>query len=222
MTAPDPMNPFPLAEGERRCMFVRPLLTSDRTEVGEYTYYDASEDSAGFEESRVLYAFGPERLVIGRFCSIAVGVRFVMPGANHVSSGPSAYPFTIFPGAWQEGTLEAFQAGRPGKRDTVVGNDVWFGRDVTVMPGVQIGDGAIIATGSMVTRDVEPYTIVGGNPAAVVRRRFSDADVRRLLAAAWWDWPVDVITRHAATLMAGDVAEIERIAAEEVRVGADR
>ncbi|MFC7327093.1 CatB-related O-acetyltransferase [Marinactinospora rubrisoli] len=170
----------------------------------------------------MLYAFGPERLVIGRFCSIAAGVRFVMPGANHMSSGPSAYPFTIFPGAWREATMEVFLAGRPGKGDTVVGNDVWFGRDVTVMPGVRIGDGAIIATGAVVTRDVEPYTVVGGNPAAVVRRRFGDTDVRRLLAAAWWDWPVEVITRHAATLMAGDVAEIERVAAEEAGSGAER
>ena len=102
----------------------------------------------------------------------------------------------------------------PSRGDTVVGNDVWFGYRATVMPGVGIGDGAIIAAGAVVTSDVPPYTIVGGNPAKVIRRRFDDADVDRLRRAAWWDWPVGLVTEHARTIMAGRPADIERVAVE--------
>lgn len=211
-TPPDPMNPYPLAEGEVRCMFIKPLLKSGGVEAGEYSYYDAEGDEGGFEEARVLYHYGDERLVIGRFCAIAKGAKFIMSGANHLSSGPSAYPFTIFPGAWQERTLEVFTANRPAAPDTVVGNDVWIGRDATIMPGVRIGDGAIVATGSMVIRDVAPYTVVGGNPARPVKSRYSEQDAARMVRAAWWDWPIEAITEHAAVLMAGTVDEIEEAA----------
>ncbi|MGQ0775849.1 MAG: CatB-related O-acetyltransferase [Pseudonocardiales bacterium] len=212
MTTPDPTHPYPLPEHQRYCVFVRPTITSDKISVGEYTYYDASEDAGSFEDDRVLYGFGPERLVIGKFCSIAAGVRFVMAAANHLSSGPSAFPFTIFPGRWQDDTQEIFLARNISKGDTVVGNDVWFGRDVTVMPGVTIGNGAIIATAAVVTRDVAPYTIVGGNPAALIKRRYPDADVELLQRSAWWDWPIDLISAHAGTLMAGTPADIADIA----------
>ena len=150
--------------------------------------------------------------LIGKFCAIAAGVRFVMAAANHISSGPATFPFTIFPGRWKDATLETFQAHTISKGDTVVGNDVWFGRDVAVMPGVTIGNGAIIATAAVVTRDVEPYTIVGGNPAQLIKQRYSEADVELLQQAAWWDWPIEIISAHTATLMAGTPAEIAEIA----------
>ncbi|MGH3764310.1 MAG: CatB-related O-acetyltransferase [Pseudonocardiaceae bacterium] len=213
MSVPDPTNPYPLPDHQRYCVFVRPTVTSEKVEVGEFTYYDASQDTGSFEAERVLYGFGPERLLIGRFCAIAAGARFVMSAANHLSGGPSTFPFTIFPGRWRDETLETFQTHRISKGDTVVGNDVWFGRDMTVLPGVTIGDGAIIGTAAVVTRDVAPYTVVGGNPAQLIKRRYSDAEVELLQRAAWWDWPIEVISAHAATLMAGTPAEIAEIAA---------
>lgn len=212
MSVPDPSHPYPLADDERHCVFLRPTITSEKISVGEYTYYDASEDAGSFEDDRVLYGFGPERLLIGRFCAIAAGVRFVMAAANHLSSGPSTFPFMIFPGRWQDETLPTFQAHTISKGDTVVGNDVWFGRDVTVMPGVTIGNGAIIATASVVTRDVGPYTVVGGNPAQLIKQRYPEADVELLQRAAWWDWPIEIISTHASTLMAGTPADIASIA----------
>lgn len=216
MTVPDPTHPYPLPAQERFCVFVRPTITSEKVRVGQYTYYDASEDTGSFEEQRVLYGYGPELLLIGKFCAIAAGVRFLMAAANHLSSGPSTFPFTIFPGRWQDATLETFQSHASSKGNTVVGHDVWFGRDVTVMPGVAIGNGAIIATASLVTRDVAPYTVVGGNPAALIKRRYSDADVELLQQAAWWNWPIEIISAHVVTLMAGTPADIAGIADQYV------
>jgi virginiamycin A acetyltransferase len=135
-----------------------------------------------------------------------------MAGAEHPTMGASTYPFTMFGGEWAEKTLDVVTS-MPSRGDTVVGNDVWFGHRSTVMPGVRIGDGAIIAAGAVVTADVPPYTIVGGNPARPIRQRFDDADIARLLRAAWWDWPVGLVTEHARTIMAGTPAEVARVAA---------
>ncbi len=126
--------------------------------------------------------------------------------------GVSTYPFTMFGGRWAEQTLDIVTA-MPSHGDTVVGNDVRFGYRATVMPGVRIGDGAIIAPGAVGTADVAPYTIVGGNPARPIRQRLADDDIERLLRAAWWDWPADLVTERARTIMAGTPADIERIAA---------
>jgi AraC-like DNA-binding protein len=145
--------------------------------------------------------------------------RFLMAGAEHPTMGVSTFPFTMFGDKWAERTLDVV-AGMPSRGDTVIGNDVWFGYRVTVMPGVRIGDGAIIAAGAMVTANVLPYTIVGVNPARPIRQRFDNADVARLRRAAWWDWPVGLVTEHARTIMAGTPAGtpagIERIAAKEL------
>jgi virginiamycin A acetyltransferase len=130
--------------------------------------------------------------------------------------GPSTYPFTMFGGAWADATLETFLAiEQPG--DTVIGNDVWIGREAMVLPGVTIGDGAVIGARSVVTRDVEPYQIVAGNPARTVRQRFSDDEVAELLRIRWWDWPIEHITEHAAAIMAGNVRDLGELAPSEDR-----
>ncbi|MFJ2951452.1 CatB-related O-acetyltransferase [Streptomyces sp. NPDC087226] len=204
------LHPLPAHD---RVVFLKPLVDSPKIVVGEYTYYDDPDGATGFEQHNVLYAYGPERLIIGRYCAIATGTRFLMAGADHPTMGVSTFPFTMFGGEWAERTLDIV-TGMPSRGDTVVGNDVWFGHRSTVMPGVRIGDGAIIAAGAVVTADVPPYTIVGGNPARPIRQRFDDVDVDRLLRAAWWDWPVELVTEHARTIMAGTPADIARIAAD--------
>ncbi|WEP01107.1 CatB-related O-acetyltransferase (plasmid) [Streptomyces sp. FXJ1.172] len=210
--SPDPTTVHPLPAHER-VAFLKPLVTSPNIDVGDYTYYDDPDGATDFERRNVLYAYGPERLVIGKYCAIASGTTFLMAGAGHPAMGVSTYPFTMFGGRWAEQTLDIVTA-MPSRGDTVVGNDVWFGYRATVMAGVRIGDGAIIAAGAMVTADVPPYTIVGGNPARPIRQRFTDADIERLRRASWWDWPADLVTEHARTIMAGTPADIQRIAAE--------
>ncbi|HEY3503427.1 MAG TPA: CatB-related O-acetyltransferase [Actinocatenispora sp.] len=206
------MTIHPLATQER-VVFLKPLVSSPTITVGEYTYYDDPDGATRFERRNVLYAYGPERLIIGRYCAIATGTRFLMAGAAHPMMGVSTFPFTMFGGAWAERTLDIV-TGMPSRGDTVIGNDVWLGHQVTVLPGVRIGDGAIVAAGAVVTGDVPPYTIVGGNPATPIRRRFDDADVERLRRAAWWDWPVELVTEHAHVIMGGTPADVARIAAE--------
>ncbi|MGC9439077.1 CatB-related O-acetyltransferase [Streptomyces sp. WG5] len=210
---PDPGVLHPLAQ-HPRVVLLRPLVTDERIQVGDFTYYDDPDDATAFETRNVLYAYGPEKLVIGKYCAIASGTRFLMAGAEHPAMGVSTFPFTMFGGAWAEATLDLV-TGMPSRGDTVVGNDVWFGYGATVMPGVRIGDGAIVAAGSVVTSDVAPYTIVGGNPARPIRVRYDAEDIARLQRAAWWDWPVGLVTRHARTIMSGSPADIETIATKE-------
>ncbi len=212
---PDPADPRPL--GDSRCVFVRPLLgPRSKVVAGEYTYYDASEDERGFEEERVLYAFGPQKLRIGRFCSIAAGVRFLMAGANHIHSGPTSFPFFNFPGDWQDALLDPLiERGQTSKGDTVVGNDVWIGRDAMIMPGVRIGDGAIIGARAVVAADVDPYLIVAGNPARSVRSRYAPDEIRMLETAQWWNWPIEVVSRHLPELVLGTADGVLAVAVAE-------
>ena len=210
--APDPARLHPLP-GQERVVFLRPLVKNPKIEVGDYSYYDDPDDSLAFERDAVLYGYGPERLVIGRYCAIASGVRFLMAGGNHADLGPSTFPFGIFGAPWADLTMDLVM-GAPSRGDTVVGHDVWIGYQALVMPGVTIGAGAVVAAARVVTADVPPYAIVAGNPARVVRRRFEDEDVARLLRAAWWHWPVDLVTEHARAIMAGTPAELERVAAD--------
>ena len=210
--APDPDRLHPVT-GQERVVFLKPLVTDPKIEVGEYTYYDDPDDPLGFERNAVLYAYGAERLIIGRYCALASGVRFVMPGANHADLGPSTFPFGIFGEPWAERTMDLVM-GAPSRGDTVLGHDVWLGYRALVLPGVTIGDGAVVAAASVVASDVPPYAIVGGNPARVIRMRYEADDVERLLRASWWDWPVELVTEHARTIISGTPAELERIAAE--------
>jgi virginiamycin A acetyltransferase len=207
-TAPDPTNVHPMA-GQPRVVLLRPLIDNPLIEVGEYTYYDDPEFAEEFETRNVLHHYGPDKLVIGKFCALATGVTFIMNGANHRMNGVSTYPFPIMGGDWAR-HMDLVQ-DLPSRGDTVVGNDVWFGGNVTVMPGVRIGHGAIVSTGAVVTRDVPDYAIVGGNPATEIKRRFSAEDIEKLVRIAWWDWPIEKITRHVRVISDGSVAELEAV-----------
>ncbi|NEW52043.1 CatB-related O-acetyltransferase [Nocardia cyriacigeorgica] len=197
--------------GQPRVVLLKPLLTSPLIEVGEFTYYDDPDDPTVFESRNVLYHYGPEKLIIGKFCALATGVRFIMNGANHRMDGPSTFPFPTMGGAWSDHI--DLLTDLPNRGDTVVGNDVWIGNGATVLPGVRIGHGAIIGAGAVVTSDVPDYGIAGGNPARLIRTRYDECDVARLLAVAWWDWPLEHITEHVRTIMSGSIAELEAAAA---------
>lgn len=203
MHGPDPKNPHPMAGFPQVC-FVRNTVKSPNILVGEYTYYDDPEDSENFERN-VLYHFPflGDRLVIGRFCAIGRGVKFIMNGANHKLMGISTYPFFVFGNGWEAAAPEPGEL--PYKGDTVIGNDVWLGYEALIMPGVTIGNGAVIAARSVVIANVPAYAVVGGNPAKVIRRRFDEETVARLEEIAWWDWPVERISANVAKIVAGDV-----------------
>jgi virginiamycin A acetyltransferase len=207
MHGPEPKTKYPLA-GFPQVGFLKPLVANPNIVVGEYTYYDDPDGPELFEAKCVLYHFPfvGDRLVIGKFCALARGVRFIMNGANHKISGISTYPFFIFGNGWE--TVMPQPGDLPYKGDTVIGNDVWLGYDVLVMPGIKIGDGAIVAASAVVTKDVPPYAVVGGNPAQVVKQRFSDEVVAELLAIRWWDWPVDKITRNLPAIVGADLSAL--------------
>ncbi|MEL6867097.1 MAG: CatB-related O-acetyltransferase [Bacteroidota bacterium] len=202
MNIPDKDKTFPLPHYDRLC-FLKNLVKNPNIIVGDYTYYDDFETVDNFEKNvKYLFDFTGDRLIIGKFCMIASDVTFIMNGANHLSTAISAYPFNIFGKDWAH-AMEGKQY--PMKGDTVVGNDVWLGYGATIMPGVNIGDGAIVATKAVVTKDVAPYSIVGGNPAQEIRKRFSEEQIELLLAIAWWDWPIEKITAHVQDLTGAQV-----------------
>ncbi len=146
---------------------------------------------------------GEDKLIIGKFCALAKGVKFIMNGANHKISGFSTYPFQIFGNGWEKVTPQANEL--PFKGDTIVGNDVWIGYESVIMPGITIGDGVIIAAKSVVVNDIAPYTIVGGNPAKLIRQRFDEKIIKKLLEIAWWNWDINKITRNLEKIVAADI-----------------
>jgi virginiamycin A acetyltransferase len=193
-----PMKGFP------QICFIKNTVSNPNIIIGDYTYYDDLEDSENFERN-VLYHFPfiGDRLIIGKFCALATGTKFIMNGANHKMTGFSTYPFQIFGNGWEKVMPRSGEL--PYKGDTLVGNDVWIGYDATIMPGVKIGDGAIIAAKSVVVGDVAPYTIVGGNPAKSIRQRFNDETIVALLTVAWWNWEIEKITRNLDRIVAADI-----------------
>ncbi|MGK7912447.1 MAG: Vat family streptogramin A O-acetyltransferase [Synechococcus sp.] len=208
MYGPDPTTKHPM-KGFPQICFIKNTVSNPNIIIGDYTYYDDPDDSENFERN-VLYHFPfiGDRLIVGKFCAFARGLKFIMNGANHHLDGISTYPFQIFGNGWERLTPSAVQS--PYKGDTVVGNDVWIGYEAVIMPGVQIGDGAIVAAKSVVVSDIEPYTIVGGNPARCIRQRFDSKVVRSLLDIAWWDWDIDKITRNLNIIVAADVAALRK------------
>jgi virginiamycin A acetyltransferase len=203
---PDPNTLYPI-EGVTRTVFLKNIINNPQIIVGDYTYYDDPEDVYNFEKNALyLFEFMGDKLIIGKFCQIATGVRFIMNGANHAMDGISTYPFKVFGNAWADAPMNVVCKG-----DTIIGNDVWIGNSVTIMQGITIGDGAIIGTNSLVTKDVEPYSIVGGNPARLIRKRFNDETIEFLLHLSWWNWEIEKITHHLKAITEGDIAELKKL-----------
>lgn len=193
MKSPDKDQKFPLANYERLC-FLKNVIQNPNIIVGDYTYYDDFENVENFEKNiKYHFDFIGDKLIIGKFCMIASNVTFIMNGANHLTDSITSYPFAIFGHDWSN-AMEG--KSYPTKGDTIVGNDVWIGYNSTIMPGIRIGDGAIIATNSTITKDVEPYTIVGGNPAKEIRKRFTEKETIKLLEIKWWNWTIEKITQN--------------------------
>lgn len=190
--------------------FIKNVITRPNILVGDYTYYDDIHGPERFEEHVTHhYEFLGDKLIIGKFCAIAKGIEFVMNGANHRMCSVTTYPFNIMGGGWEKSTPSLDDL--PFKGDTVVGNDVWIGQNVTVMPGVHIGDGAIIAANSVVAKDIPAYCIAGGNPCKVIRKRFDDDLTEYLLQLQWWNWPAEKIFEHLDILCSADLEKIRTI-----------
>lgn len=198
----NPDEVYPVS-GTKSVTYVKPTVTNPNIIVGEFTYF-SGEDF----ESHVThhYDFNGDKLIIGKFCQIAAGVSFIMNGANHQMNAVSTFPFYIFNG-WQQ---EAPPMSVPLKGDTVVGNDVWIGQNTTILPGVNIGDGAIIGANSTVGSDVEPYTIVAGNPARLIRKRFDDELIEVLEKVKWWNLPPGEINELIPILSGSDLQKVKR------------
>ncbi|WP_346290594.1 CatB-related O-acetyltransferase [Sphaerothrix gracilis] len=203
---PSPTAKHPIT-GQSRLVYLKNIITNPNILVGDYTYYDDPVDPEGFER-HVLYHFDfiGDKLIIGKFCAIASGVTFIMNGGNHRTDWFTNYPFPVFGNGWEEAMPETW----PDKGDTVIGHDVWLGYGATLMPGVHVGDGVIVAAKAVVTRDVEPYTIVGGNPANLIRPRFEPNVVAALLEMQWWHWEIEKITRHVKAICGGDLAALRQ------------
>ncbi|MBQ4899795.1 Vat family streptogramin A O-acetyltransferase [Paenibacillus sp. Marseille-P2973] len=206
---PDPNAIFPNPSMKRIC-YIKNVITRSNISIGDYTYYD-DPDGADQFESHVThhYEFLGDKLVIGRFCAIAKGIEFVMNGANHRMNSVTTYPFNIMGEGWETVPVSLDQF--PFKGDTVIGNDVWIGQNVTIMPGVHIGDGAIIAANSLVAKDIPAYHIAGGNPCRIIKKRFDDELISYLEQLKWWDWPADKIFDNLEILCSSDLEMIKNV-----------
>lgn len=185
-------------EGDTQTVYLNAVVADPSIEVGDYTIYnDFVNDPRQFERNNVLYHYpvNHERLRIGKFCSIACGAKFLFNCANHSLRSLSTYTFPLFYDEWELGKADVASAW-DNKGDIVIGNDVWIGFEAVIMAGVHIGNGAIIGARAVVTKDVAPYTIVGGVPARAIRKRFDDATISRLESLRWWDWSKERILRE--------------------------
>lgn len=206
MQGPNKDQIFPL-QGYNRLCFLKNIIKNPNIIVGDYTYYDDFENVENFEKNvKYHFDFVGDKLIIGKFCMIASDVKFIMNGANHLSESISSYPFAIFGNGW-ENAMEG--KSYPHKGDLIIGNDVWIGYNATIMSGIVIGDGAIIATNATVTKDVAPYTIVGGNPAKEIRKRFDEDTIKKLLAIQWWNWDIATISKNVQALTGGNLSELD-------------
>lgn len=211
---PNEKCPVKLPDGNAwpHTVFLKNAINHPNIEIGDYTYFnDFRLPVDDIRQLLVPYMHEgvPEKLIIGKFVQIAHGVQFITSSANHQMDGFSTYPFAVFGEPW----VSSYEAKWPNKGDTIIGNDVWIGHEALIMPAVSIGDGSIIASRSVVTKDVPPYTIVAGNPAKVIRKRFDDETILSLLKIKWWDWPVEVINKNIATIIAADLDALKKVKA---------
>ena len=208
MKGPDKNSKFPLPDYDRLC-FLKNIIRNPNIIVGDYTYYDDFENVENFEKNvKYHFDFVGDKLVIGKFCMIASDVKFIMNGGNHLSKAITSYPFAIFRNGWEH-SMDGKEY--PNKGDIIIGNDVWIGYNSTIMAGVTIGDGAIIATNSTVIKNVEPYSIVGGNPAMEIKKRFSLDIIEQLLKLQWWEWDIEKITRNIQHLSDTEIEQLEKV-----------
>jgi len=206
------MNPdiiYPRA-GDTQTVYLKNVITRKNISVGDFTMYnDFVKDPRDFENNCVLYQYpvNGDKLIIGKYCSIACGAKFIFTSANHSLRSLSTYPFPIFFNEWG---LDAknIRSAWDNKGDIVIGNDVWLGYECVIMSGVHIGDGAIIGARAVVTKDVEPYTIVGGVPAKPIRKRFDEKTIEKLLYLQWWNWDAEKVQKNLPSIMAGDINSI--------------
>lgn len=199
--------------GDTQTVYLKNVISRPNIEVGDFTMYnDFVNDPKDFERNNVLYQYpiNNDRLIIGKYCSIACDAKFHFNSANHTMTSLSTYPFPLFFEEWgleKKNVTNAWD----NKGDIVVGSDVWIGYEAVILAGVTIGDGAIIGTRAVVTKDVPPYTIVGGIPAKPIRKRFDDEMISHLLALKWWDWAEERIAQNINLIQSGNIGEIRGI-----------
>ena len=209
---PDASKIYPRTNDSTIC-YLKNIITNPNIIVGDFTFYnDYVHDPKDFEKNNVLYHYpyvNHDRLIIGKFCSIACGAKFLFNSANHTLNSLSTFPFPIFPEEWGESmpVTDAWD----NKGDIVIGNDVWIGYEAVIMAGVHIGDGAIIGTRAVVTKDVLPYTIVGGVPARKIRSRFEDTTIELLQQLKWWDWDTTKISENLNAIRKADIAALKKL-----------
>ncbi|MCQ4637297.1 CatB-related O-acetyltransferase [Anaerovorax odorimutans] len=197
--------------GDRETVYLKNVITNPNISVGDFTMYnDFVNDPTLFEKNNVLYHYpiNHDRLRIGKFCSIACGAKFLFNSANHTMSSMSTYPFPLFFEEWdlrREDVTKAWD----NKGDIIIGNDVWIGYEAVIMAGITIGDGAVIGTRALVTKDVPPYTIVGGIPAKPIRKRYSAQTISDLLEIKWWDWPREKIAEKISAIQSGCIEQLK-------------
>ena len=217
MTIPE--NQIYPRTGDKQTIYLKPVIENPNITVGEYTMYnDFVHDPLLFEKNNVLYHYpiNHDKLTIGRFCSIACGARFLFNSANHTMSSLSTYPFPLFFEEWGLDRTNVTDSW-DNKGDITVGSDVWIGYESVIMAGVTIGDGAIIGTRAVVTKDVPPYTIVGGLPAKPIKKRYPEETIAALLELRWWDWPRELIAENLDAIRSGCIDELSRAFRESQR-----
>lgn len=197
--------------GDKETVYLKSVISNPNISVGEFTMYnDFVNDPMQFERNNVLYQYpiNHDKLIIGKFCSIACGAKFIFNSANHTLSSISTYPFPIFFEEWGL-NIKGVAAAWDNKGDIIIGNDVWIGYEAVIMAGVTVGDGAIIGTRAVVTKDVPPYTIVGGVPAKPIRKRFDNETLDELLKIRWWDWPEEKIAKNIQAIQSGCLKQLQ-------------
>lgn len=206
---PDKNSIFPNTNIRSIC-FIKNVITRKNIVIGDYTYYDDKNGADKFEEHVTHhYEFIGDKLIIGKFCQIASGIEIIMNGANHRMNSVTTYPFNIMGNGWEKVTPKLEDL--PIKGDTIIGNDVWIGENVTILPGIHIGDGAIIGANSVVTKDIPPYYVAGGNPCKIIKKRFSDELIAYLEQLKWWNWSEEKIFNNLEILCSSDLEKIKDI-----------